>query len=541
MLKASPVRAPSHDGGLLQRPPLRDAPALVAANHRGLASWTYDFQGRDAQVVRDLARRQTLQAAAEYHAQYGLSTAGFLDDPSRVVMTGHQPELYHPGVWVKNFALAGIANASHAQALKIIVDDDIPKAAGTRVPHVDGGELSTTFVHFDVKAGESPYEDWSCGDEDLFRSFGGRVRETLGGLIADPVIDTFWPKAVALASQTRNIGTRFAVARHRLEEEWGVHNAEVPWSLVCETEAFAWFASHLLAHLPRFQRVHNESLIRYRAAYKIRSQNHPVPALKSQGDWLEAPFWVWRAGEPRRRSLLARQVNPKTMELRIAGEDEPFVELPLGPDREACCAVERLMELPSRKIRLRTRALTTTLVSRLLIGDSFVHGIGGAKYDELGDEIIRAFFHVAAPGFVTLSQTLWLGLPERPGTPERLHQVERRLRDLTYNADRFLSPDDPLQGALVREKRQALAAPVETRRQRIARDEEIKRLNAELLPVFEAEREELADERRRIAADVAHNTLARGRSFPFVLHSADHLQAAFRAVAEETARLPGPL
>lgn len=539
-MKASRVRAPSQDGGLLESPPLRDAPHLLAANHASLSGWSYNFQGRDAQALRDLARRQVLRSAADYHAQYGLSTAGFLDDPARIVMTGHQPELFHPGVWVKNFALAGVARASKAQALKIIVDDDIPKAAGIRVPHLDNGVLSTAFVNFDVKAGEAPYEDWACTDESLFRSFGARVRATLNGLVADPVIDQFWPKAIALAKLTPNIGTRFAAARCQVEEDWGVHNAEVPWSLVCESDAFAWFASHLLAQLPRFQRVHNESLHRYRAAYKIRSQNHPVPELKTQSDWLEAPFWVWRDGEPRRRPLMARQVDPKTIALRVAGEDEPFLELPLGPDREACCAVERLVALPSQKIRLRTRALTTTLFSRLLIGDFFIHGIGGAKYDELGDEIIRAYFHLPPPTFMTLSQTLWLGVPERSGTPRRLHQIDRRIRDLTYNADRLLSESDPAFGGLVREKRTALAAPVETRRQRVARDEAIRRINSALLPVFEYEREALLAERREVAADLAQNDLARGRSFPFVLHSASRLQAVFGAVAEETARLPDP-
>ena len=44
------------------------------------------------------------------------------------------------------------------------------------------------------------------------------------------------------------------------------------------------------------------------------------------------------------------------MLLRIAGEDDPLIELPLSPDREACCAVERLRELAGRSIRLRTRA-----------------------------------------------------------------------------------------------------------------------------------------------------------------------------------------
>ncbi len=101
------------------------------------------------------------------------------------------------------------------------------------------------------------------------------------------------------------------------------------------------------------------------------------------------------------------------VELRIDGEDEVLMELPLTPDGEGCCAVERLHDLPARGIRLRTRALTTTMFSRFLLGDLFIHGIGGAKYDELGNEISSRFFGFEPPGFLTLSLTLWLGLDVR--------------------------------------------------------------------------------------------------------------------------------
>ena len=68
--------------------------------------------------------------------------------------------------------------------------------------------------------------------------------------------------------------------------------------------------------------------------------------------------------------------------------------------------------------------LTTTLFSRFLLGDLFIHGIGGAKYDELGDEIARRFFGIEPPGFLTVSMTLWLGLPSDPASPADL--AERR-------------------------------------------------------------------------------------------------------------------
>ena len=51
-----------------------------------------------------------------------------------LVVTGHQPELFHPGVWVKNFATAAIARAHGGLGLNLIVDNDLPKSASIRVP-----------------------------------------------------------------------------------------------------------------------------------------------------------------------------------------------------------------------------------------------------------------------------------------------------------------------------------------------------------------------------------------------------------------------
>ena len=117
-----------------------------------------------------------------------------------------------------------------------------------------------------------------------------------------------------------------------------------------------------------------------------------------------------------------------------------------------------LRELAARKVRLRTCALTTTLFSRFLLGDLFIHGIGGAKYDELGDEIARRFFGIEPPGFLTVSMTLWLGLPSEPATRQDLSGIERALRDLQFNPDRHLSEplDDEIR-KIIETKRAAIA------------------------------------------------------------------------------------
>lgn len=525
-------KAPASDGEILADPPLAKVADALDANLGRFGPWDHDFQGRRATRLRSMARAEVLDRARRHLRAFGQDDLGDLPDPSRdpsipLIVTGHQPELSHPGVWVKNFAASSIAGSVGGLGLNLIVDNDIPKSAAIRVPFRDGDRLLSRFEAFDEWAGELPFEDLNVQDEASFASFADRVVGLMGDLIPDPLIRHDWPRAVEMSRQTDRLGLRLAVMRRAREADWGIRNAEVPLGSVCESEAFLWFASHLLAQLPRFRSVHNEALDRYRKAHKIRSKNHPVADLATEDDWQESPFWAWRKEAPRRHPLLVRQVSAERMQLRISGEDTTLCELSLGPDRDACCAVERLRELPGEGVRLRTRALTTTMFARALLGDLFIHGIGGAKYDELGDEVFRGFFGIEPPGFLTLSLTLWPGLPDDPATPGRLREVEAGIRDLTFNPDRHL-PDPAPEGAraALEAKRGAVKGPLESRRDRISRYFSIRRANEELGAFVSADRDVLAAEAERLQAGLARNGLARSREFAAVLHPVDRLRSA---------------
>ena len=293
MITPHRLRAPSHDGSILSEPPLSEAQNALARNRQRLDRWDYDVQGRAAFRIREMARAQVFEAARAFHLRHGIEfdPQPSLDQP--LVVTGHQPELFHPGVWVKNFAVAQIARKVAGRGLNLIVDNDIPKSTTIKVPTGAIEGLRFKSVEFDQWADEIPYEDWSVLDESTFAKFGHEVRASLAPSISDPLIDEFWPRVLAARRTTDLIGLRIAIARRATESAWGAHNLEVPLGAVCETDAFLWFTSHLLAQLPRFQAVHNSALARYRSLYHIRSKNHPVPALGRQGDWLEAPFWAW--------------------------------------------------------------------------------------------------------------------------------------------------------------------------------------------------------------------------------------------------------
>ncbi len=520
------VRAPANDGGVVVAPEPGTIGGHLAANRVRLDAWNYDFQGRSAARLRTMARRQIAARVACFHQRMGLDPMPVAGDRPLVV-TGHQPELFHPGVWAKNLAARQLADQAGGHALNLIVDIDVPHRHSIRVPVTSGDTLRMQAVEFDLRAGERPYEDETVRDAACFHSFPTRVRQLLGSAVAQPMLDGFWPLVERASRRTDLLGLRFAAARHAYEKELGLGTAEIPLSSVCDTEAFHWFVCHLLAQLPRFQEVHNQALAEYRSLYHLRSRHHPVPDLAIRGEWREAPFWVWRFDSHRRRPLLARQ-RGSLLELRIPDEDRPFLELPLSPDRDACCAVERLAALPASGIRLRTRALTTTMFARLLLGDLFIHGIGGAKYDELGDEILRRFFKLQPPTFLTLSMTLQLGLPGAGLGVDEPRQVRRLLREIQFQPDRHLeAPLDPRVAQWLEARRQAIADPVETRKQRVARFERIRECNSRLQEYLTTERAELTHRLERAERIARWNSTASSREFSFVLHNRPKLERAF--------------
>jgi hypothetical protein len=196
-------------------------------------------------------------------------------------------------------------------------------------------------------------------------------------------------------------------------------------------------------------------LFAYRKTNRIRSQSHPVPELATRDGWIEAPFWIWREGESPRGRLFVRQSGKLTELSNGAG---PIGTLRLHERADACCAVEDLAAMAGSGWRLRSRALTTTLFARLCLADVFIHGIGGARYDEMTDRIIERFFGIAAPEFLTVTATLRLPLSAFAAAPEDERRLQRNLRDIEFNAERHTNLDaDPKLQELIREKRRLVA------------------------------------------------------------------------------------
>jgi hypothetical protein len=474
-----------------------------------------------------------LDEARRWTGQYRDTDFGRLDPSGPIFLAGHQPQLFHPGVWFKNFALGELARRHGAVGVNLLIDSDTLKTPGLRVPGGPVGRPHVAQIPMDESGPIVPYEERPIHNRATFADFARRAAERIAPLIADPLVREYWPLAVERMRESDNLGACLAQARHRLEGRWGWKTLEIPQSRVCATRAHGWFVAHLLAELPRLQAIYNEVVEQYRRIRRIRSRAHPVPNLAREDPWLEAPFWVWTSGDPRRRRLFARRARG---EIVLSDRRGLNIALPLSADGDASRAVERLGELGREGVKIRCRALLTTLWARLVLGDLFVHGIGGAKYDQLTDALVARFFRLQPPSFLVVSATLHLPVVRKRATVENLRAIERGLRELTYHPECYINGlgglgdrRDPEAAELIDAKKRWIRTPSTPPNAR-ARFEEIRRINEALQRYVMPLRARLAAQRRRTGRALEAEAILSGREYGFCLFPERTLREFFAAL-----------
>ncbi len=510
-MSLSRLRAPSEEGGVLAAPPLEQAGSLLDRNRQELGAASVQVLGKPLPELRRLARDNTWDAVRHYLSEANEPVPERPTAGQAWILAGHQPELFHPGVWVKNFALHGLGRRHAAFALNLVVDND---AARAPILHVPAG-THVASLPFDRWQAESPYEERRVLDEELFASLPARLAPHTKHWPFAPLLPDYWLEVMQQASATPLLGERLVRARRALERRWGCLQAEVPLSGVCQTEAFAWFACHLLLHADELRRAYNAAVHDYRRRYGLRNAYHPVPDLVQEGDWCEVPLWAWQAGRGRRARLFVRRSGPAELQLR-AGET-PWPPLALGG--EPSRLVGQWLDLARRGLKVRTRALTTTLFARICLGDLFVHGIGGGKYDELTDVLIRDLFGLAAPAFLVLSATLRLPLPRLRASGEQCRRLARTFRDVWYNPQRHFpggNVPEPAQ-TLAAEKAAWVAREPTSRPERRERFEKLRALNERLRTFLNGTTTALRQARDECRAELQVNEVLGRRDYSFCL------------------------
>ncbi len=421
---------PVEDGGVLIEPARDEWGELARESARRMEHVEgVSLAGEDLASLRARARAEAMERARAYSASLGVTSVRENDaDPQLLLMTGHQPTLFHPGVWAKHLVLDEVARSTGATAIDLVVDSDgfdaVTLHAPCLRPEVGRCEVAlASGVQRGYFAGtRAPTVD----EAGAFCREGGSVLDTLGEAGPEANFRAYCEGLAEACARHDDLGAALTCARRRFEAPLGTDYLELSVVAQSRGSAFLAFASELALRADEVAAVQNEELASYRERHGVRSAARPFPALGvREGAW-ELPLWHLREGE--RRAVWARRDGS---DVELTSGDDVVARIP----RDPADAAERLaVESPA----LAPKALTLTLFNRLLVADLFVHGVGGAKYERVTDRVAERLFGVGLPPFAVVTMTLHLPLGERRVFDEEVEAARRRVQELAHNPDRHI-------------------------------------------------------------------------------------------------------
>ena len=436
------MRAPAESGSAFFHPLAQNIHETWNRNQREIASLELNIAGKSIQQWRAQAQQDLVDAAFQYTRQYrDCSTP----NSNSTILSGHQPQLFHPGVWFKNFVLHQLGRQFDAQPVNLLIDNDLCGVTKIPVPSGSADQPTIRRVPFDQGGRLMPFENRTVNDQTIFENFASETSKTVSPFVNNPLVDRLWPDVLRISKQQENLGQALAGGRNVLESEFGIDNLELPLSQVCQSEVFGVFFHELIGQADRFFEIYNRVLQEYREFYGIKNRSQPLPDLARVEGYMEMPFWIWTDQRPSRQPLFVKQTGDL---IKLSNLSNIYVELPVNDNSAWHEAFE--------KYAIRPRALATTMFSRLFLCDMFIHGIGGAKYDELTDQIAESFLNVKLPEYLTSTATIKFDSPIELLTRQDLTQYRVTLREMQYHPEEFVENPGVLEANLIFAKKQLI-------------------------------------------------------------------------------------
>ncbi len=508
---------PSGHGEVVTRPDFDQWGALAREGSRLAASWDATLCGVPVAALRRLARREALERAVSFSSRLGVPVRPVEGEPGLVVVTGHQPELYHPGVWIKDFLLQRVADETGAAAIDLVVDSDGFDSLEIHSPCLRP-EVGVCRAYLAVGTTDGCYACTPVPAADDIRDFCEAGADNLSTLSAPAIGHHFARFCEGLRSalpDARNIAELVTFARRRFEAQAGTDYLELPVTGMAGSEAFATFAAHLALDAAAFATAYNAALADYRERTGTRSAAQPFPDLATEGDLVELPLWVI---DGRRRTVWAR-----------TGEHPALLA-----DGNVLCELGDAADAPARLLgaglSLAPKALALTLFTRLLVADLFIHGVGGGRYDQVTEDVFRRYLGIEPTPMVVASMTVYLPLGARIVRDEEVEAATMALNRLQHNPDQML---DDVEFDTAEEHARAVALAGEKARlvSEIAQPDadkktvgaHIREVNAELAGLLAPWERELASDLEDLRRMQQASEILTDRTYPFCFWSPEEI------------------
>jgi len=356
-------------------------------------------------------QRQTLENQKLLSQAHGVRIGGiplpeirrwvrkWIDAPADapLIGAGHQMELYHPGVWAKNILIDQLAKKMGGAAYQFSIDTDEPKHLELRWP---GGKSAITD---DPKL---PIAKWTALLDAPTPAHVESIEKDLKAAAARwgfvPMALDFLHALRRLTLEVPRLAPLLISALHELDWSLGLRHSAMAVEPLWECDGYLLCVHHLAARASEFAADYNAVLHDYRRERGIHSEGRPWPDLRVGKEDCELPFWLDSLQEGTRLRASVKLRGGQSVLVVSSGADFVFHR-----DLDGWQAADNLRRfLAAQRLRLSPRALALTLFLRLIVCDQFVHGIGGALYDEVTDRIIQRRLRISAPRFCLTTATL---------------------------------------------------------------------------------------------------------------------------------------
>ena len=413
---------------------------------------------------------------------------------SPVILTGHQPIFYPPGILIKDLLADALARGRAGRAVNLVVDTDEQEIA-LDFPMPDSqGELGWTARKArSVLGGPSGVLHGRELSPTVRADFNRQVhacRDALPQLFHADDVERIAEQLQVLCRAVEEAQTVIE-GPIRFREHWiaaqGLQVTTVRATQLVATEAFAYFTRFIFDRQDQFRNEYNQALARYRTDHRIKNPAQPLPDLTAG----ELPFWIRRGSE---RTPL-RTKDPAELDDALAQGNV----------------------LP--------RAVTLTLFTRLFLCDLFIHGRGGARYDVITDRLLESFFECTGAPFTVASATLQMQpRPEYPLEGRSRDEIQADIRALKFDPTRFLPADHPLKQT----KRELIE-------ERQRPDADLRDIHLRIQDINERVRADLGDVSDRLAQELKawkpaqkNRAVFHDRTLPFFFYD---VRPLFEAVA----------
>ena len=556
------LRVPENNKEIFVEPAIDFIPDLLNTNRNRIQKYKFEINGIPFKVLREKTREELLHNAVRYtdaikslirnrpesslyvsnNTRKGSTSQTFqdklyineraLDHESikniPIIQTGHEPIFYYPGVWIKNHLTHHLAKKLGGVGVNMIVDNDACNRGFIYVPVLSERSASIRRVALIKNKDSVAYEEIVLDDIGMLLQFKDEVISILRKNVLNENVKTTVEHMQAAFEEFINriveyhqsgcvdmVGLLTSV-RSELEENFSIDNLEVPVSWMCDTDGFYHFFLHILYNADRFLKIYNKELAEYRSAHKIRSKANPLPELKVVGSLVELPFWVWSKGGQRSKCYMQDDGEF----VKITNRENVLCTLKKG--EEVVENISRLKKSLEARFKIRSRAITTSMFSRLFFSDLFIHGIGGAKYDNITNEIIKEFFEIYPPAFVAISANVFLPLETFDLEAGALQVLQHDLEDMRYNPERYASgnvQNDTKFIRIVKEKQRLIAEMVVCGKDEKKRYfDQIKKLNKLMLIKVEGIFQKKQSEISTIHGKLAYNEVIKFREYPTCIY-----------------------